>query len=108
MKASRVDSVWRLVGKDREMESPIVSTLKLFLILIVWEKRASVVCCMCVCLVSASWCIYMSVCQQDQDQVTQSDLTQPGLIKAALRPGVLETQHCFCCPAQGVFPLEGE
>lgn len=63
------------------------------------------VCVSCVCKLVY---IYMSVCQQDQDQVTQSDLTQPGLIKAALRPGVLETQHCFCCPAQGVFPLEGE
>lgn len=47
-------------------------------------------------------------CQQDQDQMTQSDLTYLGLIKAALRPGGPETQHCFCCPTQGVFPLEGE
>lgn len=52
--------------------------------------------------------VCVCVCQQDQDQVTQSDLTQPGLIKAALRPGGPETQHCFCCPTQGVFPLEGE
>lgn len=88
-----------------EMESPIVFTSKLFLIPIVWERGASVVCCVWVCVL-----VYLcvSVCQQDQDQVTQSDLTQPGLIKAALRPGGLETQHCFCCPTQGVFPLEGE
>ncbi|CAB1459314.1 unnamed protein product [Pleuronectes platessa] len=44
----------------------------------------------------------------DQHRVTQSDLTQPGLIKAALRLGGPETQRSFCCPAQGVFPLEGE
>lgn len=33
-----------LVGKDREVESPNIFTLKLFLIPIVWEKEASVVC----------------------------------------------------------------
>lgn len=43
------------------------------------------------------------VCQQDPDQVTQSDLNQPGLIKAPLRPGGLETQHCFCCPIPKVY-----
>lgn len=35
--------------------------------------------------------------------MTQSDLNQPGLIKAALRPGGLETQHCFCCPIPKVY-----
>lgn len=49
----------------------------------------------------------MCVCQQDRDQVTQFDLTQAGLIKAALRTGGPGTQRCFCCPAQGVFPPEG-
>lgn len=48
------------------------------------------------------------VCQQGPHQVTQSDLYQPGLIKAALRPRGLETQRCFCRPhSQGVFPPEG-
>lgn len=48
------------------------------------------------------------MCQQDWDQVTQFDLTQAGLIKAALRTGGPGTQRCFCCHAQGVFPPEGD
>lgn len=51
----------------------------------------------------ASVCVWR--CQRDQDQATQSDLKEPGLINAALRPAGLETQRCFCCPvARSVFP----
>lgn len=42
-------------------------------------------------------------------QPTQSDPCQPGLIKAALRPRGLQTQHCFCRPSQPrcIPPLGG-
>lgn len=42
--------MWRLVGKDRRMESPIVFTPKLFLIPIVWEKGSISCVFLCVCV----------------------------------------------------------
>lgn len=59
----------------------------------------------CVCVRT---CVSVCVCQHDQDQMTQFDLTQPGLIKAAFRPGGPETQRHFCWSTEGVFPPEAE
>lgn len=61
--------------------------------------------CVCVCVRT---CVSVCVCQHDQDQMTQFDLTQPGLIKAAFRPGGPETQRHFCWSTEGVFPPEAE
>ena len=93
------------VGKHGEMESPDrFYTEAVFNRHTLEKKKKQGIGCVCVCVLVCC----RVVCQQDQHQVTQSDLNQPGLIKAALRLGGPETQRSFCCPTQGVFPLEGE